>query len=1033
MKSFFRFFAERHMLANIFTVLLILLGIGSALQIRRDLFPNVDFGQMYITTRYQGASPEDVELNVTDPIEEELKSVSNIDQIISYSMENMSIVVATIDVDVSDKEEIKTDIREAVARVINLPDEVTEAPLVTEVSSEILPIIRVGITGNRSYRELREITRLFKKKLENTKGVARVEESWYLDREVRVEISPEKIETYQIPLEEISRAISQRNIRSTGGGIDSYTSEKNLVTLSQFREPAEVGDVVVRTTFEGPVVRVKDLGIVNDSFEEPRIISRINGVPAISLSVLKKKSADIIRTDEAIKALVAQEREILSEGFEILLTQDESYFLRNRFSVVLINGAIGLGLVIVILALFLNIRTAFWVALSIPVTLLGVIFLLPIAGAHLDVIGLTAMLIVIGVIVDDGIIVAENIISRREKGDSPLEAASNGIKEVFKPVFTTMLTTFLAFAPMFFMKGVSGTFVFVIPLVISLALLISTMEVVIALPAHLVSGLRRVRLRSIDEAHWFDPIRRLFQRIIHFILRLRYAFILLSVLLFGASIWYMVTHMQFILFPSTAANIFNIYVELPVGSSIERTAEKVIEVEKAIQSIPETERASFLTMIGTHGEREPGEQSHWAMLTVDLVPFAERSRTAAQIMEEVRQKTNLLEGFERITYNVEAGGPPVGRPITIRVVGSADSLRRALTDSVISFLGSTEGIRDIDRNDKPGKEQVALDIDYTKLARHRLTVADVARTLRIAYDGAVVTSVRYGEEDVDFRVVLAKRERASLDELGKLLIPNHVGRLISLETVARFRSEPGLSTYYHFNGERTTTVTADLDQGITSPIEVTGAVLKHFDLSRDWPGMRFAIGGEAEETAESFENLYISFVIVVIAIYMVLMLLFNSAVQPLIVLVAIPFGIIGVIIAFIIHGEPFGFLALMGLVGLSGVSVNDSLVMVSHINDLRIQNPDEPTLGIIAIGAANRLRAIIMTTVTTVVGLIPLVYGIGGSDPFIAPMAMALGYGLLFATPLTVAFVPCLYAVWVDIQSVRDKIFRRSSVSGPTK
>jgi multidrug efflux pump subunit AcrB len=703
--------------------------------------------------------------------------------------------------------------------------------------------------------------------------------------------------------------------------------------------------------------------------------------------------------------------------------------VRNRFSVVLTNGAIGLGLVLVLLALFLSVRTAFWVALSIPVTLLGVVFLLPIAGAHMDVIGLTAMLIVIGIIVDDGIIVSENIVARRERGEEPSEAASGGIAEVFKPVFTTMLTTFLAFAPMFFMKGVSGTFVFVIPLVISLALLISLLEVVIALPAHLRPGLRRVRPRSEERGHWFDPIRRLFQRVIYVVLRLRYAFIVFSILLFAASIWYTVNHMQFILFPSTAANVFHAYVELPVGSSIERTAEKVVAIEEAIQSIPESELASFSTMVGTHGEREPGEQSHWAMLSVDLVPFAERARTAAQVMESVRALTDSLDGFEQISYSVEAGGPPVGQPITIRVIGSDDRLRRALTDSVVAFLGATEGVRDIDRSDKPGKEQIALDIDYTQLARLGLTVADVARTLRIAYDGEVVTSVRYGEEDVDFRVTLAKGRTSTLRELGDLLVPNNQGRLISLDSVARFRSQPGPSTYYHFDGERTTTVTADLVEGVGSPVQITGAVVNHFDLNQDWPGMRFAIGGEAEETAESFQSLYIAFGIAVVAIYLVLVLLFNSITQPFIVMVAIPFGIIGVIIAFAVHGEPLGFLALMGLVGLSGVAVNDSLVMVSHINDLRKQKPDEPALRVIALGAANRLRAIIMTTVTTVVGLIPLVYGIGGSDPFIAPMALALGYGLLFATPLTVAFVPCMYAVRVDILSIVDRIFRRGRSS----
>ena len=1027
MYAFFAYFARRHMLANVFTILIILLGVGSALQIRRDLFPNVDFGQMVITTRYPGASPEDVELNVTDEIEAELKTVSNLDQITSYSMENLSIVVVTIDVDASDKDRIKDDVREAVARVTDLPAEVTESPLVTEVASEVIPIIEVGIAGDLPYAELRSVARLFKKKLENVPGVARVEESWYLDREVRIEIDPDAVEEYQIPLEEIAAAVRRRNIRATGGAFESYTSERNLVTLAQFERPADAEDVVVRTTFQGPVVRVGDLGRVVDTFAEPRIISRINGIPAISFSVLKKKTADIIRTDDAVKTLVAGERERLSDGVEILLTNDQSYYVRNRFAVVLTNGAIGLGLVLLFLALFLgNLRTGFWVALSIPVTLLGVVFLLPIAGAHLDVIGLTAMLIVIGIVVDDGIIVSENIVARRERGDPPDVAAARGVGEVFKPVVTTLVTTFLAFAPMFFMRGVSGTFVAIIPLVISLALLISLLEVVVALPAHLVPGLRRVRVRKEQvRGSWFDPVRRGFQRVIYQVLRLRYAFIALSIVLFAGAIWYTINHMQFILFPSTAANVFSIYAELPVGSSLEKTADRTAAIEAAVDALPAGELASYSTKVGTHGEREPGEQSHWAMITVDLVPFAERSRTAAEVADALRAETAGLDGFERITYSIDAGGPPVGKPITLRVVGADDARRRALTDSTVAFLAAFPGVRDVDRNDKLGKEQVALDIDYVRLARLGLTVSDVARTLRVAFDGEVVTSVRYGDENVDFRVTLAEGAKSDVADLARLLVPNDQGRLIAVESIAGFVTRPGPANYYHFDGDRTTTVTADLAAGGATSVQVTDAVLAHFDTDRDWPGMRFVVGGEAEETAASFQSLYIAFAIAVIAIYLVLVLLFNSLTQPFIVMVAIPFGIIGVIIAFALHGQPLSFLALMGLVGLSGVAVNDSLVMVNHVNRLREEAPDEPRLQLIARGAADRLRAIIMTTLTTAVGLIPLVYGLGGSDPFIAPMALALGYGLLFATPLTVAFVPCIYAVRLDILGLFGRIFRR--------
>lgn len=1027
MSAFFRFFAQRHMLANVFTIMLILLGVGTLLQIKRDIFPEVDFGRVVITTRYPGASPEDVELNVTNEIEDAVKTVSNIDKITSFSMEDLSIITVEIDADADDKDQVRSDIREAVNRVTDLPPEVAEAPLITEINNEIMPIIEIGISGDVPYRDLRELARLFKKKLENVRGVSRVDEFWYLDREIRIEVSPRSLDRYQIALEDITRAILKRNIRSTAGSFESYTGERSLVTLAQFENPDEVKDVIVRTSFDGPAVRVGDLARVVDGFEKPQTISRMNGVPAITYTVLKKKSADIIRTVDAVKRLAAREQELLPEGVTINFSNDVSYYVRNRFNVVLSNGAIGLIFVLIVLAVFLNLRTALWVALSIPVVLLGVVFLLPVTGAYLDVIALAAMLLVIGIIVDDGIIVSENIVRRRELGDPPLVAAAEGIREVARPVISTILTTFLAFAPMFFMSGVMGEFVFVVPLVITLAVVVSVAEVTIALPAHLAGGLRTVgpgSSRSAGRA-WFDSIRDLFRKYFHYVITLRYLFILLTVGLLVGSLWFAANHMRFVLFPNSAADSFNIYVETPVGSSLEMTSDRVREIERYLADLPDDILASFTTKIGTHGDRQPGENEHWGMIRVNLTPYARRDRPAEDVVEHLRRSTDSIPGFDNIVYNIEAGGPPVGQPITVRIVGSDDEMRRRLTDSVITHLETVEGVTDIDRNDKYGKEQVQLQIDFDMLSRLGLTVADVARTIRIAFDGDVVSSVRYAEEDVDYRVILEEKARVDTRYLPGLLIPNDRGRLIRLDEVAGLAVGPGPGSYYHFDRERTTTVTADVVKGVITPLVVTDAVVNHFDLDRDWPGMRFVIGGEAEETAASMKSLFIAFVLAVLGIYLILVLLFNSVTQPFIVMVAIPFGVIAVIIAFAIHGQALGFLAMMGLIGLSGVVVNDSLVMVNHINELRRRHPGENVLTLVARGAADRLRAIIMTTLTTVVGLIPLAYGIGGSDPFIAPMALALGYGLLFATPLTLVLVPCLYAVRIDIGNLLGRLFRR--------
>ena len=497
MKKIFEFFARRHILATLFTLGIIMLGLNSLRTLKRDQFPEVDIGEMVVTTVYPGASPEDVELNVTNKLEDELKNVTGIDELSSTSMENLSVISVVIDPDAKDPDKVKSDVREAVGRVTDFPEEVTESPLVTEITTAIFSIIEVGITGDIEYSEMREIARDFEKKLKEVPGVSSIEKFGYRAREIQVEVNPNRMEQYQIPLREIIMAIQARNIRLTGGTFESFTSEKNVVTLAQFEDPVEVGDVIVRSTFDGPLIKVKDLAIIRDDFEDEDIISRINGRNAISFMVNKTENADVIRTVKAIKELMREEAskgklggyvefpEEESRGRGLFATisslfqgkppdpdidrygpvqlttaNDISGYVTDSFKTVLTNMAIGLVLVVIMLTVFLNFRTAFWVAMGIPVAITGVFFLMPLFGTFLDSISLASLILVLGIIVDDGIIISENIMFRRHLGESPLEAAVNGVNEVFFPVLTTVLTTFLAFAPIFFIKGMLGKFIF---------------------------------------------------------------------------------------------------------------------------------------------------------------------------------------------------------------------------------------------------------------------------------------------------------------------------------------------------------------------------------------------------------------------------------------------------------------------------------------------------------------------------------------------------------------------------------------------
>jgi len=1012
--TFFKFFAARHKLANLFTLAILFLGLYALTYIQRDRRPHVDFGQMTVTTRYPGASSEDVELNVTNKIEEQLKGVRGIEDVISFSMENMSTIQVNLDPDASNQ-------REAVGRVTDLPEEVDQLPLVKDIKSSITPVLEIGITGDMPYREKRKLIDLLQKQLEELPGVSTVEKYGYRAREIRIEVKSSALENYQISLGEIIAAIQGQNIRTTAGTFESYTSEKSVVTLAQFRDPFEVGDVIIRSTFEGLHVKVKDLAIIRDDFDDETVISRVNARSAMSLLVSKKENADIIRTVDAVKKLISKEQKFFPEGTGVHYANDASDRVRSRMDVVISNAVMGFMLVILVLTVFLKFRTALWVALSIPVTLLGVIFLLPMFNELLSSIALAAMVLVLGIIIDDAIVISENIHRHREMGKSPLEAATDGMREVFAPVVTTILTTALAFIPMFFISGRIGKFIYVIPLVVCLALLVSLIEVTIALPAHIRGGLERKTDKQVKSTvrTWFLPVQRLFKFVIYYVFKVRYVFVLLFVLLFAFSVRHVIKNMDFVLFPSGSADELSVQVEMPIGTPLQVTSEKTAQVEHLIDSLLGDDLVSSITRVGRGGDFAGVEVENMAQIALLLSPTTERDRTGVDIVKELRQRGRSVPGIDKITYSVKSVGMALaGKPISLRVVGSDDTLRRALADSIVTIMTAIDGIKDVERDDKLGKEQIEIVANREKLARADLTIADIGQNIRIAYDGQIVTSVRYGEEDVDFRVSLQAKARKNLDYLSKLLIPNKKGRLIPLGEVSNFKTGPGPTNFYHYNGERAVTISASVDQDIVSPMAATKSILGQIDLDKDWVGMRIRTGGESKESGSSMIDLLVALGLAVIGIYFLLILLFDSFSQPLIVLLAIPFGLIGVIGAFVLHDQVPSFVAMLGVIGLAGVVVNDSLVLVNHINRLKEKGDESNMLQIVIEGTTERLRPILITTFTTVASLLPLAYGIGGSDEMMTPMALALGYGLLFATFLTLGLVPSFYLIGQDVHNL---------------
>jgi multidrug efflux pump subunit AcrB len=1027
MSRLFEFFIKRHLLANALTIMIILGGIYVALTINREEMPNTDTGTVLIKTTYPSASPEDVELNITNKIEDSLMDVLGIKSIISSSFENFSSINIVI-AEEADEDETFREIQENIVSISDFPKD-AGIPKVIQKNPALRSILEVGLTSpTLNYSELRSYASQFEKKLLEVPGVASISKSGYRNREVRIEVSPDKMVQFNVSMDDILQSIDSYNIRIAGGSLESYTSQKNVVTLAKFRDPMEVGEVILKTFSNGSVIKVKDVSLILDDFEEETLITKINGVTTISFNVVKHPNADIIRTVDEIKKFISKEKEVTNDSIQYLLSNDSSIGVFDKFEIVKNNGLMGLLLVLLVLAIFLNIRSAFWVSMGIPLSLLGVLLIFQVFNIDLDSLTMAAMVLVLGIIVDDAIVITENIFRHREKGASPLEAAVNGLKEVALPVFTTVATTALAFLPMFFINGKMGKFVVVIPLTVTIAMSVSIFESYFILPAHLMPGLKG-KNGSRFGRNWFQPIRNNFEKALNKLLQLRYVWVFLALVILVITISY-ASSFKFVLFKKGKnTESINATIEMPIGTSLDATAKSVEKVEMIIDSLPENEINSYITTIGSGGFRT-SLGPHLANIRINLEPGSKLTRSVQEISLEIRNKISAINDISIFSLGTKRKGPNTGEPIEVMIKGSDDILRNKLTEDVISFLNQFEGVTDIARDDKSGKEEIQIKLKNLSLARNGLTAKDVAQTIRTAYEGQVATSTRYGEEEVSFRVILKKQYRKDITYLKQLKIKNKNGKFINLEEVADFDVESGLYAWFHDGGERTFTITGSIAEDQITPLEIMDALRKRFSNTvKEYPGIRLDIGGEAQQSQEAITEILISFGFAALGIYFLLMLLFNSVSQPLIVILTIPFGIVGAILVFGLHGiTQISFFAGIGFVGLGGVVVNDALVMVDHLNHLKQKTIKGTNLTkLIATGAADRLRPVTLTTITTVFGLLPLTYGIGGEDTMMGPMAMALGYGLLFATPIILILLPCLYMIREDINSLFSRISNKNT------
>ncbi|CAC9451978.1 Acriflavin resistance protein [uncultured Gammaproteobacteria bacterium] len=998
MGNLFNFFVKQKKLALIFTVSVIAIGLLAFNNIQRDQFPAVDFELITITTSYPGASPEDVEQNITNPIEDELSSVIGIEKFSSISSQGFSVILVTLSPDVDNVSALKQDIQNAVDRIKSLPDEVIDLPKVVDMKSSLRSILKININSNTlSFTQLRHKIDAIADELALVDGVSEVSKEGYLDREIQIRIDTDKLYQYKLSLPQVISAIQKRNQRYTVGSNNDMKNEKTIVVLAKFDQAQAAGDVIIKSSFDGPVVRLRDIASINDGNVEERSIVRINATKGFILKIRKQAHADIITTVDSIKKKLAPLQVEKYPQIQIFYSSDQSKYVRNRLKIVTNNGIIGLLLVLVVLGIFLSLKTAFWVAVSLPVSLLGSVALLGLAGETINLISLAAMILVLGIVVDDSIIVAESIHHYKQMGRDKYQSAVKGFKRVIMPVIVTILTTVLAFSSMFLMEGTMGKFIYVIPLVVIFALVLSFLEVTIALPAHL-AGLNE----KPQKKHWFNAIEDWFEKVLKKILKLRYLIVIGFLVLLGISIFFAATQMRFTLFPTIGADVITAKLKMPPGSSLQYTASVSHKVEALIQDVVGTDLDSLTNNVGQ-------SFSHVAKFSIALVPSSERKVQVKAQLQRLKARTTEIVEAESLTFSVRRPGPPQGEDIEIQLVSGNDDQRQTAANALVEILNQIKGVDNIDRDDEASKSRIEVVLDFEKMARLNVDFVTVNRYLKATFGGINVTNIRYGDTDVNFRIYLGKSKQSEA-VIGKLKISNRQSRLVPLKQFSSIRHIVGEPDFNHFNGQRSVKISASINDEIASVAVVIKQVLKAFDADNLYPAVRVLSEGGAKETKKSMQSFLKAFVFAILIIFFLLILLFDSYTQPLLVLSAIPFSVIGVIWAFFLHSEPLSFFALLGTLALVGVIVNDSLVMVVHLNYLKQKlSASTPALEWVTQGAKDRLRAVILTSLTTLAGIIPLAYGIGGTDFILKPMALSLGYGLLFGTVMTLILLPCLY------------------------
>jgi len=1019
------FFLKRHLLTNLLFIAVFVGGIFSWIQIPKEELPDITFDHAHVSVNYPGASAEEVEYYVTRPLEEAIQGLDGIYKITSSTGIGKCQISVDIERDYQDKDEVIADLRNTVLDV-DLPEDIIDDPNVRVFKTSRKAIIDIGLFvkgENLLDVESRQMLQSYSLALENRllslPEVSSVSRSGYLDDEIHIKVYPERLIDYRIPFNTVINEIQNNNVRQPAGNIENI-KESKVTLFGELNDIEALKNLAVQGGFEGQVVRLNEIAEVVEGHEKTKTVLKINGHEGVFLNVVKSSRVGILEAVKTVNRVVKDFSAVSLENgnIEIVLLDDESFDVRNRLSLIGINGAIGFILILMALFLFLDIRTGIWVAVGIPFTFCFTLIAALITGYSLNNITLAAVIIVMGMVVDDAIVVSENISRLRAKGINIEEAARDGTGFVFLPIIASILTTCVAFVPLMFFTGRFGAMVKFIPLIIFFMLGASLFESLFILPGHMILPLGAKR--KTFKKHWFDKCEQVYGKAIEKILSKKHIVFIAFIVLLVLAGFVVSANMKFVMFPGEETRSINLTAEAPPGSTRYETAKVSQPLENIIAQYIGKEVIGFRNQIARTRRGSVSQENKFRM-RIEILPKEKRKKSADDLISEWKDKFKKVEGIGGIKFSKTWHGQDSDSPIEILVKENNDDLRENISNKLAKEMENHPSLKNVEIDSPILNPEYRVKLNRDKIRRLAISPSDIAKTLRASLEGKILYDFAGDDEEVHVRLTTVEGAKGDINKVLDIPVENESKYLVPLKDIVSVEEISKPDSIQREDLKRITRIYADLKPGIKqTPVEIA----EYFEnkvfskLISKHPTTILEFAGEVKDTRESQSDFTLAIIMAIVFIYIILVLLLNSLYKPLMIMLAIPFGLVGIVLAFWLHGiSMYGFFAAIGALGLAGVVVNDAIIMLVKLDkEFDASLPRAELYKQIGSIAQTRLRAVVLTTLTTVVAIVPTAYGWAGYDAMLSQMMLALAWGLLFGTLITLVLIPSIYTLTQEIK-----------------